>query len=283
VEFTHDTAKLCHDRDVKTVYVTNGYATPEHMDVMKGLLDAYRVDIKAFTDEFYRKTCKSKLEPVLTSTKIAKDAGMHVEVITLIIPRLNDSEDEIRGLSKWIFDNLGPDTPVHFTRFYPMYHMDHEAPTPIATLEKAHDIARNEGINYVYLGNAPGHRYESTWCPKCDELLIERYGFQITKYNITKDKKCPKCGEKIPIVGDYGRQDARASCGSVFVIDPGFREGQWLLQPVIDGYSTLRAGLAMDGHRRDRRLSNFAPIRLTRKTRVFHAQLYYPLRRLAML
>jgi len=205
VEFTHDTAKLCHDRDVKTVYVTNGYATPEHMDVMKGLLDAYRVDIKAFTDDFYRKTCKSRLEPVLTSTKIAKDYGMHVEVITLLIPHLNDSEDEIRGLSKWIFDNLGPDTPVHFTRFYPMYHMDHEAPTPIATLEKAHDIARKAGINYVYLGNTPGHKYESTWCPKCNELLIERYGFQITKYNITKDKKCPKCGEKIPIVGDYGR------------------------------------------------------------------------------
>jgi pyruvate formate lyase activating enzyme len=175
------------------------------MDVMKGQLDAYRVDIKAFTEDFYRKTCKAKLQPVLDSTKIAKDSGMHVEVITLLIPGLNDKEDEIRGLSKWIFDNLGPDTPVHFTRFYPMYHMDHEAPTPIATLEKAHDIARKEGINYVYLGNAPGNKYESTWCPKCNELLIERYGFQITKYNITKDKKCPKCGEKIPIVGNYGR------------------------------------------------------------------------------
>ena len=205
IEFTRDTSRLCHGRDIKSVYVTNGYATPEHMDVMKGLLDAYRVDIKAFTEEFYRKTCKAKLQPVLESTKIAKGMGMHVEVVTLLIPGLNDKEDEIRGLSKWVVDNHGPDTPVHFTRFYPMYHMDHEAPTPIATLEKAHDIARNEGINYVYTGNAPGHKYESTWCPKCDELLIERYGFKIVQYNITKDKKCPKCGEKIPIVGDYGR------------------------------------------------------------------------------
>ena len=125
--------------------MTNGYATPEHMDVMKGLLDAYRVDIKSFTEEFYRKICKAKLQPVLESTKIAKDSGMHVEVVTLLIPGLNDKEDEIRALAKWIFDNLGPDVPVHFTRFYPMYHMDHEAPTPIATLEKAYDIARKEG------------------------------------------------------------------------------------------------------------------------------------------
>jgi pyruvate formate lyase activating enzyme len=124
--------------------VTNGYATPEHMDVMKGLLDAYRVDIKAFTEDFYRKTCKAKLQPVLESTKIAKDYGMHVEVVTLLIPGLNDKEDEIRGLSKWIIDNLGPEVPVHFTRFYPMYNMDHEAPTPIATLEKAYDIARKD-------------------------------------------------------------------------------------------------------------------------------------------
>ena len=203
LEFTRDTSELCHGKGVKSVYVTNGYATPEHMDVMKGLLDAYRVDIKAFTEDFYRKTCKAKLQPVPESTKIAKDSGMHVEVITLLIPGLNDKEEEIRSLSKWIFDNLGPDVPVHFTRFYPMYHMDHEAPTPIATLEKAHDIARKEGIDYVYLGNAPGHRFESTWCPRCDELLIERYGFRILNYYITKDKKCPKCGEKIPIVGEY--------------------------------------------------------------------------------
>jgi pyruvate formate lyase activating enzyme len=205
VEFARDTSKLCHDRGVKSVYVTNGYATPEQMDVMKGLLDAYRVDIKAFTEEFYRKVCKAKLQPVLESTKIAKDNGMHVEVVTLLIPGLNDKEEEIRKLSKWVFDNLGPDTPVHFTRFYPMYHMDSEAPTPIATLEKAHDIARKEGIDYVYVGNAPGNKYENTWCPRCGELLIERYGFQILNYNITPGKQCPKCGEKVPIVGEYGR------------------------------------------------------------------------------
>ena len=205
IEFTRDGARQCHGRNVKTVYVTNGYATPEHMAVMRGLLDAYRVDIKAFTEDFYRKACKAKLEPVLASTEIAKEYGMHIETVTLLIPGLNDSEDEIRKMCRWAHDRLGPGTPMHFTRFYPMYHMDHEAPTPVQTLERAHDTARAEGMDYVYLGNVPGHKYESTWCPRCDELLIERYGYKILHYNITGDKKCPKCGEKIPIVGEYGR------------------------------------------------------------------------------
>ncbi|WP_424359439.1 AmmeMemoRadiSam system radical SAM enzyme [Methanocella sp. MCL-LM] len=205
VEFTRDCADIAHKRDIKTVYVTNGYATPEHMDVMKGLLDAYRVDIKAFTEDFYRKVCKAKLAPVLESSIIAREAGMHIEVVTLIIPGLNDSSEEIKSLSKWVFDKLGPDTPVHFTRFHPMYHMDDVGPTPLQTMERAHDIAKTEGLNYVYLGNTPGHKYESTWCPKCGELLIERYGFHIMRYSIPADKKCPKCGEKIPIVGEYGR------------------------------------------------------------------------------
>ena len=205
IEYTRDCADLCHQQDLKTIYVTNGYATPEHMDVMKGRLDAYRVDIKAFTDSFYRKVCKAKLAPVLESTVIARETGMHIEVVTLLIPGMNDSPDEVRNLSKWVFDKLGPDTPIHFTRFHPMYHMDELGPTPLQTLEKAHEIAKAEGLNYVYLGNTPGHKYESTWCPKCDELLIERYGFQIMRYSLPTDKKCPACGEKIPIVGDYGR------------------------------------------------------------------------------
>src|SRR5208337_4559608 len=148
------------EKDIKTVYVTNGYPTPEHLEYMKGLLDAFRVDIKSFSENFYKKVCGSKLEPVLASTKMARDMGMHVEVVNLIIPGINDSQEEVKALSKWCFDNLGPDTPLHFTRFHPMYHMDHVGPTPIETLEKAHDIAREEGMNYVYLGNTLGNKYE---------------------------------------------------------------------------------------------------------------------------
>lgn len=205
IEFTSDTARLCHEKDIKTVYVTNGYATTEHLEVMRGLLDAYRVDIKAFDKKFYNKVCGAKLDPVLESSRMAKDMGMHVEVVTLVIPGMNDSAEEITGLSKWIVDNLGHDTPVHFTRFHPMYQMDNLAPTPTATLERAYDIARDQGIKYVYLGNVPGHKYENTWCPICGELLIDRSGFFVVNYRITKDKKCPNCGEIIPIVGEFGR------------------------------------------------------------------------------
>ncbi len=205
VEYTHDCAVKCHERGVKTVYVTNGYPTPEHLEAMKGLLDAFRVDIKAFTEDFYRKVCGARLEPVLDSTRLAKEMGMHVEVVNLLIPGLNDSPEEVKALSTWCLENLGPDTPIHFTRFHPMYHMEDRESTEVKTLERAHDIARGIGMNYVYLGNVVGHRYENTWCPKCDSLLIERYGFKVLRYSITAEKRCPKCGEKIPIVGDYGR------------------------------------------------------------------------------
>jgi pyruvate formate lyase activating enzyme len=205
LEYTHDCAVKCHEKGVKTVYVTNGYPSPEHLEMMKGLLDAFRVDIKAFSNDFYKKVCGAKLDPVLESTRLAKEMGMHIEVVTLIIPGLNDSPEEVKALSKWCFESLGPETPIHFTRFHPMYHMDDKESTSIKTLERAHDIAREQGMDYVYLGNTMGHKYESTWCPKCEELLIERYGFTIVRYSITPDKKCPKCGEKIPITGDYGR------------------------------------------------------------------------------
>ncbi|MCD1293691.1 AmmeMemoRadiSam system radical SAM enzyme [Methanocella sp. CWC-04] len=204
VEFTHDTSMLGHEKGLKSIYVTNGYATAEHLEAMKGLLDAYRVDIKAFKDAFYKKVCSARLEPVLTSTKIAKDMGMHIEVINLVIPGLNDSAEEIGELSKWVYENLGPETPTHFTRFQPMYHMTDLAATSLETLERAYNVAKETGLKYVYLGNVPGHKYESTWCPSCNELLIERLGFRIMNLNLTKDKKCPKCGEKIPIIGNIG-------------------------------------------------------------------------------
>lgn len=205
VEYTHDCALQCREAGIGTVYVTNGYVTPEHLDAMRGLLDAFRVDIKAFRDDFYRKVCKARLEPVLEATKAAKAMGMHVEVVNLVIPGENDSPGEIRELSKWCHDSLGPDTPLHFTRFHPMYRMGGVESTPLESLERAHDIARGEGMDYVYLGNVPGHRYENTWCPRCGGLLVERRGFGVLRYCVAPDRKCPQCGEKIPIVGEYGR------------------------------------------------------------------------------
>lgn len=202
-EYTYDCAKLAKEAGLATVYVTNGYITPEALREISPYLDAFRVDIKAFTEEFYKDVCSAKLAPVLESTKLAKELGMHVEVINLVIPTRNDSADEIRQLSKWVHDNLGADTPLHFSRFHPHYKMQDIPSTPVKTIEMAHDIAKEEGLQYVYIGNVFGHEYESTYCHVCGELLIKRGLFDVGEYNITHEGTCPDCGEKIPIVGKY--------------------------------------------------------------------------------
>lgn len=199
-EYTFDSAILAKKAGLKTIYVTNGYITPEALRRMAPYLDAFRVDIKSFSEDFYRKTCGGRLAHVLESTKLAKELGMHVETITLIIPTKNDSPEEITQIVKWVHESLGEDTPMHFTRFHPMYKMDDLYPTPIETLEMAYDIAKKEGMRFVYLGNVAGHKYENTFCPKCETLLIDRNGFRISTINI-RDGKCPECGEEIPIVG----------------------------------------------------------------------------------
>ncbi len=200
IEYTYDTAKLAKEAGLKTVYVTNGYATPEELELIGPYLDAYRVDIKSFSDEFYRTECSARLSPVLESAKYASELSMHIEVVDLIIPTLNDSREEITKIVRWIKENLGIATPVHFTRFHPMYKMTHLPPTPVATLEMAYQIARNEGMRFPYVGNVAGHKYENTYCPACNALLIDRSGFSIRSYRITGDNRCGKCGELIEIV-----------------------------------------------------------------------------------
>lgn len=199
-EFTSDSARLAHQSGLKTVYVTNGYITEDALRDLSPHLDAFRVDIKAFTDEFYRDICRAHLQPVLDSSVVARELGMHIEVINLIIPGKNDSSDETRSLIEWVRDNLGPQTPIHFTRFYPMYRMDDQVPTPVATLEQAWQMAKDVGMEYPYVGNVAGHRYENTYCPGCGALLIDRSGYTIIRNVIKKDKKCPECGHGIAVV-----------------------------------------------------------------------------------
>ncbi|MBE0521996.1 MAG: AmmeMemoRadiSam system radical SAM enzyme [Candidatus Methanoperedenaceae archaeon] len=199
-EYTYDSAVLAKKAGLKTVYVTNGYITPEALLRIAPYLDAFRVDIKSFSDDFYRKVCGARLEPVLESTKLAKKLGMHIETITLLIPAMNDSIDEITQLVRWVRDNLGESTPMHFTRFHPMYKMSELYPTPLETLEMAYGIAKSEGMRFVYLGNVGGHRYENTYCPRCDTLLIDRTGFRVGEVRL-KEGKCTRCGEGIPVVG----------------------------------------------------------------------------------
>lgn len=202
-EYTYESAKLAKEAGLATVYVTNGYMTPEALRHIAPWLDAVNIDIKAFTEKFYKEIASASLAPVLESAVLAKDLGIHVEITTLLIPEHNDSPDELRELSKWVYKNLGPDTPLHFTRFYPQYRMQNLYPTPVETLAVAHKIAREEGMRYVYVGNVEGRDFNSTFCPKCGKLLISRDYFSIGKYEITPEKTCPKCGEKIPVIGTY--------------------------------------------------------------------------------
>jgi pyruvate formate lyase activating enzyme len=198
-EYTLDMGNLARKQGIGTVYVTNGYITEEALRELSPMLNAFRVDIKAFSDAFYRKTCGARLQPVLDATEIAKELGMHIETVTLVIPGLNDSMDEMDRLIRWVRDQLGPDTPMHFTRFHPDYKMTDRIATPVETLEKIYDHAKELGMRYPYLGNIFGHRYENTYCPACGALLIERTGYAL-RFRELDGTSCSGCGEPISFV-----------------------------------------------------------------------------------
>jgi pyruvate formate lyase activating enzyme len=198
-EYPLDMGILARAKGLGTIYVTNGYITEEALRELSPMLSAYRVDIKAFTDSFYQKTCGAKLQPVLDSAVLAKELGMHVETVTLIIPGLNDDIDEIEKLIRWVIDNLGPETPMHFSAFHPDYKMTDRGPTPIETLVKIYEKAKEMGVRFPYLGNVRSGTYENTFCPSCGTTLIERHGFS-SRVLMLDGKQCKKCGEMIEIV-----------------------------------------------------------------------------------
>ncbi len=201
-EYAIDVGKLAKKEGLYNIYVTNGYITETALAELGRYLDAANVDVKAFTDEFYRKICGvPSMEPVLHTCEWFQEHGVHLEVTYLIIPRENDSPDEIREFCKWVAE-MDPEMPVHFSRFYPNYKMLHVPPTPVEKLEEAYKIAKAEGLSYVYLGNVPGHPYDNTYCPNCGELLISRLGYEILEYRI-KEGRCPRCGQKIRIIGAF--------------------------------------------------------------------------------
>lgn len=203
-EYTYDSAKLAKKAGLATVYVTNGYITPEALKHIAPYLDAFRVDIKAFTEKFYHELSSAHLQPVLDSAKLARELGMHVEVVYLVIPTFNDSRDELRDVCRWIVENLGKETPVHFTRFHPNYKLQNVSPTPVETLDQAYEIATEEGLEYVYLGNVLSSKYEHTFCPSCGNMIIGRGVFDVEESHLTEDNKCEYCGASIPISGKYG-------------------------------------------------------------------------------
>jgi pyruvate formate lyase activating enzyme len=198
-EYALDMGMLAKDRGLGTIYVTNGYITEEALRELAPMLGAFRVDIKAFTDEFYKKTCGAHLQPVLDSAVLARELGMHIETVTLIIPGLNDSMEEQEALIRWVAENLGPDTPMHFSAFHPDYQMTDRGATPLALLERIYRKAKELGIRYPYLGNVFHHEYENTFCPACGATLIERRGFSC-RFEALDGSQCRNCGENIAIV-----------------------------------------------------------------------------------
>jgi pyruvate formate lyase activating enzyme len=198
LEYTLDSAKLAKKNNLYTVYVTNGYATPEALDAIGPWLDAWRVDVKGFTDAFYRQLAKiPHWRGILDVARRAKEKWhMHVEVVTNVIPTMNDDEEQLRSIASWIRDNLGELTPWHVTRFHPLHEFTHLSATPLATLEKAYQIGKRAGLKFVYLGNVPGHEYENTICYSCGKMVVRRIGYDIEVVGLD-GSKCKFCGAEL--------------------------------------------------------------------------------------
>lgn len=195
-EFAYDCSVLAKKQGLKNVFVSNGYMTPEATRHLSEVLDGINIDIKAFTEKFYKEICKAKLQPVLDNVKLMHELGVWVEVTTLIIPGLNDSPNELRDIARFIKD-IDPSMPWHVTAFYPTYRLTDRPRTSAETLRMARDIGMEEGLLFVYEGNIPGEGGENTYCPSCKEVIIGRFGFSITKIYL-EDGKCQKCGTEIP-------------------------------------------------------------------------------------
>ncbi|MEM0447308.1 MAG: AmmeMemoRadiSam system radical SAM enzyme [Thermoplasmata archaeon] len=199
-EYTLDVSKISKKYGMYNVYVTNGYINEDPLKEISPYLDAMNIDVKGFTDDFYRKITSARLQPVLDTVSLAKDLGIHVELTYLIIPTLNDNPDEIRKFSKWAHETLGENAIVHFSRFHPDYLLRNLPETPSKTLYNAYKIAMEEGIKYVYLGNLWEEKYETTYCPNCGTPIIVRSGYNIKILNLTEDNRCSKCGKEIHMI-----------------------------------------------------------------------------------
>ena len=203
MEYAYETARIAHQVSFFNTFVTNGYMTQEAVKTIAPYLDAATVDFKGGADPGFYKSVMSvpNVEPIYETLKELKLNGVHLEITNLVVPKIGDSLDRIKAMAVWIKDYLGKDTPFHLLRFHPDYKMTTTPATSMETMEKAYMTCREVGLSYTYIGNTPGHPAENTYCPNCNELLIKRYSFEITKWNLTKDMHCPVCNTGIPIKG----------------------------------------------------------------------------------
>ncbi|RJR43027.1 MAG: AmmeMemoRadiSam system radical SAM enzyme [Desulfobacteraceae bacterium] len=200
-EYMLDIAQQARKRQIRSVLISCGYMTEPPLREMCETLEAIKIDLKGYSEKFYREVCGAELRPVLRSIKQAAESKVHLEIVNLVVPTLNDSEKSLKDLSDWVVSELGPQVPVHFTRFHPSYQMPNLPPTPVATLERAREIALDKGMHYPYIGNVPGHSGNHTYCPSCRKMVIKRESFFLAEMHL-KDGKCGFCGR--PIEGVWG-------------------------------------------------------------------------------
>jgi len=196
-EYMHDIAAQGRQEGIRSVMISGGYIEQKPLAELMPQLDAIKIDLKSIREEYYRDVVRGELQPVLDRLVQIKQAGVWLELVYLVVPTLNDSEEEFREVARWIKTYLGADTPLHFSRFFPKYLLKNLPPTPEATLDRAYQIARAEGLSFVYLGNVRRHRAESTYCPQCGEILIERRGYRILTNNLN-GSRCRFCNREIP-------------------------------------------------------------------------------------
>jgi pyruvate formate lyase activating enzyme len=196
-EYMLDIGTLAKKSGLLNVYHSNGFINPAPLQNLCKVLDAANIDLKGFTGNFYRELCGGDLSPVLETLKTLKNEKVHLEITNLIIPTKNDEESVIKDMCLWMKKELGADTPIHFSRFYPLYKLKNLPPTPVSTLDKAREVALSVGLEYVYVGNIPGHKGENTFCPKCKKMIIQRTGYMVGEINV-KAGKCRYCGKPIP-------------------------------------------------------------------------------------
>ena len=196
-EYMVDIGYFVKKAGLLNVMHSNGFINPDPLRDLCKVLDAANIDLKGFTEKFYRELCDGELNPVLETLKTLKQEKIHVEITNLVIPTKNDDMAVVKTMCLWVNKELGADTPIHFSRFYPLYKLRNLPPTPVSTLEKARAVALSSGLEYVYIGNVPGHEGENTFCPRCKKMIIQRIGYMIGEMHLEKGK-CAYCGKPIP-------------------------------------------------------------------------------------